>query len=108
MYEPIICRTPFVRQAAREFVDRHPELARRLNHRIEKAIDLAETGMVYELAVVETTPTYVVKSQTNGSYYTVEGRGETWQVCTCPDNQKGNHCEHGLAILFALRSIELE
>ncbi len=104
----IICREPFIRQAAKEFVDEYPESARVLNNRIEKAIDLVESGLVVDVGVIDYTPTFAVKSQTKKIFYKVEGRGETWQICTCPDNQAGNRCKHGLAVLFALNAVTLE
>ncbi len=108
MSKPIICKEPFVRQAAQEFAEKYPEATRRLNHRIEKAADLAATGMIIDLGVIDLTPTFAVRSQTSQIFYRVQGRGETWQICSCPDNQKGYHCKHGLAALFALRALELE
>ncbi len=108
MSHVIICHEPFVRQAAKEYIDHYPESARDLNHRIEKAADLAASGLVIDLGTIDYAPTFAVKSQSRNIFYKVEGRGETWQICTCPDNQKGFRCKHGLAVMFAIRARELE
>ena len=105
---PIVAREPFVRQAAKEFVEGHPDLQRVLNGRIEKAIDLAASGLVFDQGVMDYTPTYLVWSRSRDTFYHVQGRGETWQNCGCPDSRRGNRCQHGLAVVFALRAVKLE
>lgn len=101
----ILAREPFVSQAAKELPD---SFVRALNGRVVRAADLAVSGHVFYCGVIDYTPTFLVKSQTNGRFYRVQGRGETWQECECPDNQRGNRCKHGLAVWIALRAVELQ
>lgn len=108
MNNPILAREPFVSQAAKEFIEAYPGMARALNGRIEKAIDLAASSMVFDQGVIDFAPTFFVKSLNTDASYTVQGRGETWQTCSCLDNRLGNRCQHGLAIVFALRAVQLE
>lgn len=64
--------------------------------------------MIFDRGVVDHVPTFSIQSQRRHKFYKVQGRGETWQICSCPDNGRGYRCKHGLAVAFALRAVELE
>ena len=88
---------------AQMFIQQFPATAKRLNGRIEAAVQILEHAGIRH---AEGFPSHVyqVPSQSNprGSYQ-VDIQART---CTCPDSGKGNLCKHRLAIGFYINQNE--
>lgn len=105
MATPILPQHGLVLQVAHTFAENYPQLARKANGRIQKAIDLAVSGYV----TVVCHNRALVRSQTRKVHYTVStGAFGAWASCDCPDNRRGNTCKHILAVEFAVRAYKIE
>ena len=99
MFNPILARQPYVRQAIQDYRARFPQHAALAGGtRIAKAEDLALSGYVMRDGC-----TFQIQSQSIalGAYF-VNDQAQ----CTCPDypraHQNGGTCKHVLASMFAL------
>jgi len=82
-----------LKAAAEQFRSEYPELARKCNGRMEKAIDLAMSGHVESWGA----DGFAVGSQTSATVYGVSLVGEvTEHTCSCKDTWIG-YCKHRLA-----------
>jgi|GEM_PF-5107476 hypothetical protein len=102
--KPVIVRTQdtFIIQAALEIAEKHATWAAKPQNarRIEKAKDLVLSGHVQRTA---RTGVFTVHSQSVDATYTVH---VAERICDCPDHVR--ECKHWIAVLIALRAVELE
>jgi predicted nucleic acid-binding Zn finger protein len=104
----ILPQRKFVVEAAQTFKQNYPKVAERANGRIEKAMDLAQSGYVTRMGPDK----MFVRSQEQprDGYIVERGVFGGWASCSCADYVKGasNHCKHILASEFAERADALQ